>query len=213
MTPPAATEVIPAVDVSVHLPVLLLGLRWLFDTEQPDTAIVAHDGQAVVSAGGRTLRFIPRGRVGSATICVEVTSRGTDHKPVTADELDAFAALLADIDVRVQHTWVEYPGDRGCLALLRPAHASLCEATARYDRGCPRHRHPHWCVCGWYADGAAALIGLTELHQQVSQWAESTPTLAGPWPTHLDPKGVLSQIAATAARSRKLVSGAVPLQV
>ena len=199
-------------DVSAHLPVLLLGLRWLYDTEQPDTAIVRCDGQAAASAGGRTLRFIPRGRVGFATIAIESTAPAVKAEPLQAGELAALAELLDELDVAVQHTWTEFPGISGYLALRRPAHPTLGAAVARYEQGCPTHRQLHWCTCGWYTAGANALIGLAQLHQQVSLWAESTPTLAGPWPTHVDPEGCLSQIAAT-ARSRKLVSGPVPLQV
>ncbi len=200
MTPPAATDAIPTADVSVHLPVLLLGLRWLFDTEQPGTAIVRHDGQAAVSTPGRTLRFIPRGRVGFATIRVEPT----DEQPVSSRELDAFAALLCELDVRVQHTWIESLDASGCLALLRPAHPTLCAATARYDRGCPVHRQPHWCTCGWYRDNEAQLVGLPQLQQQVLVWASATPTLEGPWPKYLDPSGLLSQTAAKQFGSNSL---------
>lgn len=199
-------------DISAHLPGLLLGLRWLYDTEQPATAIVRFDGQAAVSAGERTLRFIPRGRVGFATIAVQGTTPAAKAEPLQAGELTAFAGVLDELDVPVQHTWIEFPGVSGYLALRRPAHPTLRAAVDRYEQGCPTHRYPHWCTCGWYTAGANALIGLPQLHQQFSLWAESTPTLAGPWPTHLDPEGCLSQIAAT-ARSRKLVSGPVPLQV
>lgn len=199
-------------DMAAHLPVLLLGLRWLYDTEQPDSAIVRFDGQAAVSAGGRTLRFIPHGRMGFATIAVENSDPTAHAEPLPAGEVTALAEVLDELDVPVQHTWTEFPGARGYLALRRPAHPTLCAAVARYEQGCPTHRQLHWCTCGWYAAGDRALIGLIQLQQQVSLWAESTPTLAGPWPTHLDPEGCLSQIAAT-ARTRKLVSGPVPLQV
>lgn len=189
-------------DVSAHLPVLLLGLRWLYDTEQPDNAIARHDGQAAITAGRRTLRFIPRGRVGFATIRVEITSPTTDAKPLAAGELAVLADLLDDMGITVEHTWIEYPETSGCLALRRPAHPSLCEAVARYHQGCPVHRHQHRRNCHWYTAGTAALVGLPQLQQHVLAAAEVLPTLAGPWPAYLDPSGLLSQTAATRYSSK-----------
>jgi len=191
-------------QVSAHLPVLLLGLRWLYDTDQPAHAIAGHDGQAMASAGGRILRFIPRGRVGFATIRIEIAAPTTDTQPLSTGEIAAFADLLDDLGVTAEHTWIEYPGTSGCLALRRPAHPALRETVARYQRGCPVHRHQHRPNCRWYTAGTAALVGLPQLQQQVLAASAALPTLAGPWPTYLDPSGLLSHTAATLYRSKAL---------
>lgn len=196
-------------QVSAHLPVLLLGLRWLYDTDQPASAIAGHDGQAMVSAGGRILRFIPRGRVGFATIRIEIAAPTTDTQPLSTGEIAAFADLLDDLGVAVEHTWIEHPGTSGYLALRRPANPSLCEAVARHQRGCPVHRHQHRHNCLWYTAGTAALVGLPQLQQHVLAAAAAQPTLAGPWPTYLDPSGLLSQTAATRYRSNTLSTNTI----
>ena len=53
--------------VTRHLPELLIGMRWLFDTAQPDGAMVSAGGQ-VMRSGRRTLRFRPMDWQGHAVI-------------------------------------------------------------------------------------------------------------------------------------------------
>lgn len=79
----AGSETSLHVDVMSHLPMLLIGLRWLFDTTQPDMALQQHHGQQIGSVGNRTLRFIPSGWNGHAIVVVDVThvDYGQPHQP------------------------------------------------------------------------------------------------------------------------------------
>jgi hypothetical protein len=204
---PAPTPT-PGCEATSQLPLLLLGMRWLYDTEQPDIAIARSDGEALPSTGGRTLRFIPRGHPGGTVVCIESTVPAADSRPVTPAELDAFAGLLEDLDVDIHRRWIKYPRASGCLALRAPAHPSLCAAVARYQRGCPVHHHRNLCTCTESVEGRAALISLAQLKHQALTAAATIPALAGPWPLFLDPSGELRQVALTQYRPLSLCANA-----
>ena len=199
----------PGGEAISHLPSVLLGLRWLYDTEQPTNAIARSDGQALPSTGGQTLRFIPREHPGGTVIRIETTLTTADPYPVAGKDLDNFAGLLDDLDVHVHRRWIEYPGASACFALFPPAHPSLCAAVARYERGCAVHRDRDLCACTEYVEGRAALIGIAQLHRQARTAAAAIPTLVGRWPLHLDPSGELSQAALRQCRPLSLSDRAI----
>jgi hypothetical protein len=151
--------------------VLAAGLRWLFDTEQPDTAILQHHGLRLAADGNRTFRFIPYGWNKHAIVVVDVTrveqvSRGAwtePANPLDPDELIRLSAELAGLDAEVIHTWNGHPGTSGSLALEEPAHPSLVAAVYRYLSGCPDHAMKHamrgvFCDCGWYQRGRTQVV-------------------------------------------------------
>jgi len=162
------------VDVEMHRGVLCSGLSWLYDTEQPASAVLQHHGEGLASQGNRGLRFIPSGWGGRVVIIVDVTkveygtNPGTRRplNPLAVGELDAFTALLADLGHKVVHTWNGHPAVTGSLALAEPAHPSLQAAVARYHAGCPTHRTT-LCRCGWYRQGNRHLIGVRAVHAQL----------------------------------------------
>jgi len=194
-------------DVTAHLPALLLGLRWLYDTEQPAGAIASSDGQALPSAGGRTLRFIPRAHPGGTVVRVEHTRRTTGPQALPATELDAFADLLDDLDVGVARSWIEYPGASGCFALYAPAHRTLCAAVTCYTQGCVE-RHPRdTCTCSEIDQGDATFIDLAQLQRHAIAAGATIPALAGPWPHYLDPSGVLGRAVPLHPLSANVIDG------
>ncbi|MBE5477926.1 hypothetical protein E3G68_005280 [Mycobacteroides abscessus] len=171
------------VDVISHLPMLLIGLRWLFDIEQPDTALQQHHGQQIGSVGNRTLRFIPSGWNGHAIVVVEVTHveygqqpHQPPRNPLAPGELAAFADLLDGMGEDVASTWNGHPAITGSLALARPAHPSLRAAVSRYTAGCQRHGGTRFCGCDWYARGHRHLVSIQDLHRQVLQRRPTTGT-------------------------------------
>lgn len=201
---PSAT---PGSDVTVHLPALLLGLRWLYDTEQPASAIARSDGQALPSVGGRTLRFIPRAHPGGTVVRIEHTRRTTGPQALPATELDAFANVLDDLDVRVARRWIEYPGASGCFALHAPAHPTLCAAVARYERGCAEHHPRDVCACTEIDQGHANFIDLAQLQHHAIAAGATIPALAGPWPHYLDPSGLLGRAVPLHPLSANVIDG------
>lgn len=90
---PTLVEVIPpetpcAPAAGAHAPALIVGLRWLYDTEQPATAIIDHRGRRLRSAGGRTVRFTPVGWQGRAVVVLIPTADAHGRRrPVSAGEL------------------------------------------------------------------------------------------------------------------------------
>lgn len=205
---PTLVEVIPpespcATAAGAHAPALIVGLRWLYDTEQPATAVVDHRGRRLRSAGDRTVRFTPVGWQGRAMVLLIPTADAHgSRRPVSAGELDAFAETLRDLGEEVVATWTGQ--SRGLAALARPAHPSLRAAVRRYEAGCPEHDADPVCACGWLATGRDQVIGLTEVQQQIRAHAATLPLLPGPWPEALDPSGQCAQIAQRVARNAPL---------
>lgn len=163
------------IDVMSHLPMLLIGLRWLFDTAQLDTALQQHHGQQIGSVGNRTLRFIPSGWNGHAIVVVDVAhvDYGQPHEPprnpLAPGELAAFADLLDGMGEDVAATWNGHPAITGSLALARPAHPSLQAAVSRYTAGCQRHGGDRLCPCDWYIRGHRHIVSISDLHEQALQ--------------------------------------------
>ncbi|KAB7754422.1 Uncharacterised protein [Mycobacteroides abscessus subsp. abscessus] len=141
----------PALDITANLPALLIGLRWLYDTEQPTHARQDPHGQHLPTPAGRTLHFIPSGTAGHVLIVIEAAKPAS----LAPGELAAFADLLDDLGETVLSTYNGYPGTTAALALARPAHPTLRAAVARFaDQTRP-----------WLPEQTAPTIGLRELQQ------------------------------------------------
>lgn len=159
-----------AADVARHETVLRRGLHWLYNTEQPDDAVLQHHGETLRSQPNRKLTFIPTsGLAGHTVIVVAVdsveygpTPQRRCLNPLDAGELLAFAELLADLGEGVVRTWNGHPHFAGSLALTRPAHPSLRAAVRRYHTGCPTHQSV-FCNCGWYAAGNRRLTHIDDI--------------------------------------------------
>ncbi len=171
-----------APDVTANLPALLLGLRWLYDTEQPATAVQDPHGQHLHTPAKRTMHFIPSGTSGHVLIVIEAAPDKPDQHTTSGTlapgELAAFADLIEDLGETVVSTYNGYPGSIAVLALARPAHPTLLTAVARFtDRPHP-HDLQQPCRCPWYLQHATNTVGLHELHRQAQAHAMDTTALA-----------------------------------
>lgn len=186
--------------IEAHLPVLLSGLRWLYDTPQPDTAILHHHGQRLPSVGNRHLDFTPVGWAGRVIIVLSVShvdlgERWPARNPLRTDELDQLADLLDGMGETVVHRWNGNPHISGSIALARRAHPTLDAAVRRYHAGCPDHGGSVFCRCSWYSTGYRTVTTVHDVHRQARQHASNAAPLTGPWPEYLDPTGQLAAIA------------------
>lgn len=122
------------VDVSAHLPVVLVGLRWLFDTEQPAGAVQCPAGDRLPSQSGRGFRFIPSGPGGAAAVGIAVTT-GISGDEIGGHELAEFIDLLEGMGEEV--VAIDAIAERSfcTLTLARAAHPTLSRAVARYRAG------------------------------------------------------------------------------
>ncbi len=189
-----------AIDVAVHAPALVTGLRWLFDVPQPPEAIVHHFGDRLPSAANRLLRFIPDHGAGLAAIAVEVArvrypaNSGVPLNPLYPGEIAAFAELVDDLGVPVRGMWGGSPLQYGGVVLDARAHTSLVGAVERYQRGCPRHAGSVFCRCGWYQAGQKNLVTVDDVRELARVEAAAMP-LVPVLPAMVDPSGVLSRVA------------------
>ncbi|OBJ35668.1 hypothetical protein A5630_09135 [Mycolicibacterium mucogenicum] len=117
--------------VTVHLPVLLVGLRWLFDTEQPAGALQCPAGDSLPSVGGRAFRFIPADRDGRAALGIAVTT-GIAGDAIGGHEAADFIDLLEGMGEEVVAISSVAAGAFYLLTLARPAHPTLRSAVVRY---------------------------------------------------------------------------------
>ena len=117
--------------VTAHLPVLLVGLRWLFDTEQPAGAVQCPAGDSLPSPGGRAFRFIPADRDGRAALGIAVTT-GTAGDAIGGHEAADFIDLLEGMGEEVLAINSVAAGSFYVLTLARPAHPTLRSAVVRY---------------------------------------------------------------------------------
>lgn len=145
-------------------------LAWLYETPQPDGAMMQHHGRALGAVVG-SVGGAPLGR-----IRVNATPAGVEDSVVVvvdAHRRDLGAGVAACVDaafarweVAVVDTWNgATPGSRdyvtGSWRLAERAHPSLLAAVDAYRAGCPTHRSV-FCDddgCGWFRDGAALLVG------------------------------------------------------
>ncbi|MGX9674126.1 hypothetical protein [Mycobacterium sp. HM-7] len=143
-----------APGVAVHLPVLLVGLRWLFDTEQPAGAVQCPAGDSLPSVDGRAFRFIPVDRDGRAALGIAVTT-GIAGDAIGGHEAADFIDLLEGMGEEVLAINSVAAGAFYVLTLARPAHPTLRSAVVRY-----RARH--------HADSTASPFGPAQHPNDVS---------------------------------------------
>lgn len=141
-------------------------LAWLYDTVQPDGALVSHHGE--VLAVGNLIIGAAADSAGLPVIVVSVGKCRWDgddpdvlRNPLAGPaERDRYTALLGQLGHQVLDSWNWQPGAcTGSLHLTRPAHPSLRAAQARYRAGCTEHPDKSvFCKCGWWVTGHQLLI-------------------------------------------------------
>lgn len=144
---------------------LRAGLGWLYDTAQPDDAVLHHLGVTAPTVGARQLRFCPTQAVGGslATVSIDVPSECWQHNDpsdpqritsvLAPAELLELATALTAAGYRVKSTWNGHPYVTGSVGLDDPPHPTLADAVGRYHAGCPEHPAASvFCTCpGWDA--------------------------------------------------------------
>lgn len=131
---------------------LKLGLRWLYDTVQPDHAVIDCRAASVLLAPvNRVIRLVPLGWAQKPGIVVEVADvhwglgTGRPLNPLSSSEINCLAGELERLDADIDDIRCPITGLTGTIALLRPAHPTLRAAVQRFGAGCPRH---HSRICG-----------------------------------------------------------------
>lgn len=152
-------------DLEKLRPTLEAGLAWLYDTEQPEDALLQHHGVALPAIGNRWLKFCPQGWAGRPVIVIDVAhvQWGSPYEPpknpLAHGELHQLASMISRSPIA--RTWNGHPGITGSIALARLAHPSLRAAVDRYRAHCPEH-HSVFCSqkygCHWYRNGNARVI-------------------------------------------------------
>jgi hypothetical protein len=148
---------------------LRTGLRWLYETEQLDGALLTHHGESLpaIAAVNRQFEFVPQAWNSYPVIVVAVVDvrqvqRGPDMvpgNPIRKTELTELAQALTDLGQHVVETWNGHPGTSGSLALRGPAQPTLLAAVARYRAGCPDHPEKRvFCGCGWFQRGYSRVV-------------------------------------------------------
>ena len=165
-------------EATAHLPLLLIGLRWLLDTEQPAGALICPHGHTLNSVGNRRLRFAPEGFDGHPAVVLEVGDADQhstrDPRNMLSDsEIDDLAFVLSDCGEHVGAAWRDDANRIAALALAASAPSSLLAAAARYRQGCPTHGgSAPWC-CSWYRDGSQRAISIHDVHRAAVQCSPS----------------------------------------
>ncbi|MER7707174.1 hypothetical protein ABTX81_30275 [Kitasatospora sp. NPDC097605] len=144
---------------------LTAGLAWLYDTEQPDGAILQHHGAHLGTHGNRRYSVTPTGAVDLPVLVVDIADpdfdfqRQAPRNVLAPGELAVLAAALTRLGAEVRTTW-NGTGITGSVGLRRPAHPTLVAAVDRYRARCPTH-HSVFCgreqACTWYATGNALI--------------------------------------------------------
>jgi hypothetical protein len=148
--------------------VLTAGLRWLFETSQPDDAHAQHHGERLAADNNRSYRFIPVGAGDLPVIVVDVAKiewttdgRGdmVPANPIEADELERLAAELERRGYPVRDTWNGHPSITGSVGLRTPAHPGQVAAVGRYHRGCTVHPgRTVFCDCEAWRAGFTRVV-------------------------------------------------------
>jgi len=170
------------VAAAAHLPAVLIGLRWLYDTTQPFGAVVdprAHQLHSV--RGRRGLRFDPVGRNGAVTIEMVSSRHETRDNTLAAAEVAAFGDLIDGLGEDIVQTWIGRGAVVGGVELARPAHGSLLSAVTRFEHG--------------DSVDAASAVELVDVQRLADEQQVPILQFAGPWPASLDPSGLLGIVA------------------
>lgn len=162
-------------DLEQLRPTLEAGLVWLYDTEQPEDALVQHHGVALPAVGDRWLKFCPQGSAGRPTIVIDVAcvQWGGPYEPPKNPLAQGEPEQLASMIKRspIARTWNGHPGITGSIALTHPAHPSLLAAVDRYRVRCPEHGSV-FCArthgCRWFRDGDAKVVAPRDPHYRIN---------------------------------------------
>ncbi|MFE7106597.1 hypothetical protein ACFU98_35155 [Streptomyces sp. NPDC057575] len=149
---------------------LTAGLRWLYETGQPDNAWQGHHGLLLrAPAANRLYSFIPANDWKRPVVAVDVAKiewidngpneLKTPANPLAAGELESLAAELRSLGYEFTATWNGYPQTTGSVGLARPAHPSLLAAVDRYHAGCLVHpKRSVFCDCDAWREGFTRII-------------------------------------------------------
>jgi hypothetical protein len=147
--------------------VLVAGLRWIYDTEQPAEALDQHHGVTSPEVNGRRYSFCPWGLDGMVVVVVDVArpvylpGGGVENPLGGPAEVAGLVTALAALGRRAVKTWGGAEGNStASVALAGRAHPTLTAAVNRYLQGCPTH-DTVFCSrdgCRWFADGNALLV-------------------------------------------------------
>jgi hypothetical protein len=149
--------------------VLTAGLRWLYETEQPDNAWQHRGLLLPTPATNRLYSFIPANDWKRPVIAVDVATiewidNGPNELPTPANplepgELDALAAVLRTVGFELTSTWNGHPQTTGSVGLARPTHPSLLAAVDRYHAGCLVHpERSVFCDCDSWRSGFRRMV-------------------------------------------------------
>lgn len=156
--------------------ILAAGLKWLFETEQPEGAGASHFGEALADeAANRRYEFRPNSsRANRAPIVVVQVAKPEYEHPdpftrvltngLEEGEIDAVVAELEALGHTVVDRWNGAPGtESGSIALGGRPHPSLLAAVERQGAGCTNKGDEHktgsvFCGCGWAVTGRQLLI-------------------------------------------------------
>ncbi|VBA34334.1 hypothetical protein [Mycobacterium pseudokansasii] len=170
------------VDVTAHLPLLLIGLRWLLDTEQPHGALICPHDQSLPSVGNRRLRFRPQGLGGHPAVLIEITDADWDFRRsrtpnvVSPSELDDLLFVMSDCGEPAAATWQDNPRVTAAVALAAPAHPSLLAAVMRYRQSHPPYRGEAECHCSpGHCEGSQGAISVHDVHRAALIGGPSKP--------------------------------------
>jgi hypothetical protein len=157
--------------------VLAAGLAWLYDTVQPDDALLQANGGPACRVGDRRYSFTPVGFDGGPVLVIDVAKPVYDYtrnsprltNPLGGPaEMDAHADLLTELGYPPVTSWNgQSVSETGSFLLPGRAHPSLTAATERYRAGCPKHdtvfcgwqgRTADERACTWYRDHYARVV-------------------------------------------------------
>lgn len=146
-------------------PTLEAGHRWLFDTVQPDGALMRPAGVTAPVIAGRRFTFVPAAEPRStAAIVVRPDQSGTTGavKKLRDPDLEALAAHITDLGTAAGVVW-SLSKSIAMIRTMRKAHPSLVAAVTRYQSGCPVHQGSSCGVpgarpCAWITAGFQQLI-------------------------------------------------------
>lgn len=151
-------------DQQIFRDVLTAGLTWLYDTVQPDGAIITHHGTGHRAGPRLRLGFVP---MPDPVIVINIADAqyGEDldrtlKNPLTADEYTEVQILLAELGRPPIDRWNGAGCDSGSFRLTGPIHPTLAAAVEKYRAGCPVHPGPlcSWDGCPWYPTGNKLIV-------------------------------------------------------
>lgn len=190
---------------------LTAGLKWLFETEQPEGAMASHHGEDVRDQdGNRRYSFVPRGSRSNRApvVVVNVLDKKYEERDqyrelangLDEGEMDAVAADLEALGYTVIDRWNgSTGGETGSLALEGSAHPSLLAAVALQQAGCTNKGDEHktgsvFCGCGWAVTGRQQLVRPDRVEVMLPREG-NCPDCKHPWADHPeDSSGCQAQV-------------------